>query len=157
MEFNPKAFFQKRLEDAAKCYVSDLNAMSEQLLQKSPGGTARTPYDFTYEVAYVNQRISKRLAGSEVEPWDPREWLKAPSKFQTRASAIESIESSVKQILNAWSAIPPSEVNKSITVPSGETTPIELISLAATHLMYHDAQMNYLQTLESDGEVHWQF
>jgi hypothetical protein len=30
-----------------------------------------------------------------------------------------------------------------------------LAHLASIHMMYHDGQLNYIQSLHGDGEIHW--
>jgi hypothetical protein len=37
----------------------------------------------------------------------------------------------------------------------GQTPIYELVFFAAMHNMYHDAQLNYVQQLYGDMDVHW--
>jgi uncharacterized damage-inducible protein DinB len=42
------------------------------------------------------------------------------------------------------------------TAPWGEPMPLYmLIYMAADHMTYHDGQVNYIQTLYGDADVHW--
>ena len=56
-----KSFLRDRIAKGCNRYIDDLEAMPEEMLARSPGGSARTPYDFTYEIVYVNRRLTKRL------------------------------------------------------------------------------------------------
>lgn len=157
MEFDVKQHLRDRVQSAATCYVWDLTDMPETMLSTSPGGVARTPYDFTYEVAQVNRRITMRLRGEEPEPVSEDGFVRAPEAACSKQAAIQSIESSVKDLLEAWDRLATQDLTKKISSPMGDTDPSKLMSLAATHMMYHDGQLNYLQAIEGDEEVHWKF
>ena len=149
------AKLRKRFEDAAKSYRQDLDAMAEASLILSPGGVARPPCDFTFEVAYVNRRIAKRLRG-ETPPPPAEGWVTAPDEFRTKATTIEEFQSAADDLLAAWDGISDSEIDREIVLQSGSTTtPSDLMYLAAYHAGYHDAQLNYHQAIQGDGEVHW--
>ena len=59
-------------------------------------------------------------------------------------------------ILAAWDEIPETDLEKVITLPKGETSPLDLASLTMSHLNYHDAQLNYVQAMSGDDKVHWE-
>jgi hypothetical protein len=42
-------------------------------------------------------------------------------------------------------------------LPNGETSAYDLVSLAFTHAVYHDGQLNYAQSISGDDEMHWDF
>lgn len=145
-----------RIRQAASCYTGDLHSMSDDLLAASPGGVARTPYDFTYEIVFVNRRIAKRIRGEEPEPFEMKGWIVAPPEFQNKDRAIEEFRTSTDEVLEAWEALAEDQLDRSIPLPQGEpTTPIKLASLCASHITYHDAQLNYLQAINGDGSMHW--
>jgi len=144
-----------RIVQSRDCYIQDLEAMDESVLQSSPGGEARIPMDFTYEVIYVNQRILCRLRGEEPETFPSDGWITAPLEFQSKSALVTGIRETTDQIIEAWNSLPDDEINKKISLPSGETSPIGMVNLCATHLTYHDAQLNYIQSLNGDNEMHW--
>ena len=151
-----KAEARSRIEHALNDYMSDLRAMNTDLLAKAPGSSARSPFDFTFEVALVNRRVAARLRKEDPGPWHGEGWLKAPSEFCVKDEAIRAVEESGKAVLSSWDAWPAESLNEKITLPNGETTPLEMANLIARHLVYHDAQLNYCQALSGDEEVHWQ-
>src|SRR5687767_13340517 len=85
-----KQYFRKQIEDARDDYVKDLEALPDEALLNSQGGTARTAFDFTHEVAHVNRRIAMRLRGETPPDVTDEGWVKAPAEFQTKAAAIEN-------------------------------------------------------------------
>lgn len=150
-----KTHIADSIREAKTLYLKDLAAMPAEQLAVSPGGLARTPYDFTYEVDHVNRRIAARLKGEEPPPYFADGWMRAPEEFKDKDAALKALEESTEDVLDAWEALEPDELDKPIQTPGGETTALELGSLAAKHLMYHCAQLNYVQALHGDAEMHW--
>jgi hypothetical protein len=151
-----KAHLKKQIEEAKDGYLKDLEAMPEEALGTCPGGSARTPYDFTYEVATVHKRIVARLKGEDPGPWPGANgWMKAPEEFQSKAFAMKEIRDTADAVLSALEEVPDHEMERRIALPNSETSPLDLASLAAVHLVYHDAQLNYLQSMGGDDKLHW--
>src|SRR5437868_8071244 len=147
MSTDLKSHLKERIGGWGKSYVNDLQAMTDDQLAKSPGGSSRTPFDITYEVIYVNKRVAARLRGEDPGPWLQSEgFLKAPQEFCKKDSAIQQLDDSVKAVLEGWEKTPPDKLEETIKVPTGETSPLDLVNLVATHLAYHDGQLNYHQT-----------
>jgi len=151
-----KQYMSQQISDVRQRYLEDLAAMPEDWLARSPGGAARTPYDFTYEVVYVNGRIAKRLAGEDPGPPSSETWIKAPAEFQRKDEAIRQFDASMQLIQKLWDDMPDEALESPIQMANGNTTsPLDLASLAYSHAYYHDAQLNYAQAIAGDEEVHW--
>ena len=83
--------------------------------------------------------------------------MKAPDEFRIKEVAISDFSASVDEVIAAWDAVPDSEIEREIVLPSGDTTnPMKLAGLAFFHTGYHDAQLNYLQAIFGDEAVHWE-
>lgn len=150
------ALLKKRLQDSCDDYVADLDALSGDQLNTSPGGAARIAYDYTYEVAFINRRVAARMRGDSPPPMPNQKWITAPDEFKVKGHAMDEIKGSVDDVLTSWSALTPDELDREIELPNGsKTSPIDLMFLAIFHTGYHDAQLNYLQSLLGDDEVHW--
>lgn len=150
-----KTLVRKQIEHALKQYLSDLAAMDHPTLEDSPGGAARAPYDFTYEVVIVNEMIAAELRGDRPDPWPSEDgWAVAPADFRTPEVARARVESSTRAVLETLEARTPDELDEP-TTPGQPTTRLASASLCAVHLTYHDAQLNYVQSLRGDAEVHW--
>ena len=144
-----------KLEFAKKAYAGDLRAMNEEQLIKSSGGSSRTPADFTYEIVTINKRISKRMRGEDPGEFKFDGWVKAPTEFQNKDTIVAQLEESMAEIIEAFANVPEEEMFRKIETPSGETSPMDLAGFAVDHMTYHDAQLNYIQTLNGDEEMHW--
>ena len=152
-----KSVVATKLEGAGKHYASDLAAMSHESLEATPGGQARAPYDFTYEVVVVNDRMATLLRGEKPSAWPFEGWAVAPDDFRTPKRAIAEIERSITAAIEAWSALSDDELGREITTSSGSTmTPLDIALMCVQHMGYHDAQLNYVQAMRGDLAVHWE-
>ncbi|MEZ0327939.1 MAG: DinB family protein [Fimbriimonas sp.] len=145
-------FFTQRLEAVKSDFLKDLDAFTPDQQSSSPGGSARTPLDLAYEVAFVNNRMAARIRGDEVGPF-PQGWMKAPEGYA--AKAREEFAASMDAIISAWSSLPPNELLRPIQLPTEVTHPLDLMYLVCYHTGYHDGQLNYLQSFYGDEKIHW--
>lgn len=146
----------QRIENAKKFYVKDLESSTHEFLARSPGGKARSVYDFTYEVVKVNEMFVGRLTGETIPSGLPDEgWATAPAEFCNKETCIAAVNRTMDACLEAWNALPEEKLTTPQQGENGEFTCLGIASMVATHAMYHDAQINYLQALAGDEEVHW--
>jgi hypothetical protein len=144
------------IEHANKHYLQDLEAMTEEQLLAPAGGSARTAVDFTYETALINRRVAARLAGTEPPAMPEAEgWLVAPSEVRNKAAIIEYMRKACEELSAAARAVPEAEGGKLVGPAGNERPAYDLAHFAAMHTMYHDAQLNFIQELGGDLEVHW--
>ncbi len=151
-----KQFLKERLTQATGFYVNDLEALTHEQLDKSPGGKARAGYDFTHEVIVVNNRIATQLKGEDAGPWPfGEEWAVCPDCDRNKETVIQQIKDSSDAITVAMDQVPDEKFNEKFKLGERETSFSGMVGLAGVHMMYHAAQLNYIQSLDGDLEVHW--
>ncbi|MBL8065871.1 MAG: DinB family protein [Chthonomonadaceae bacterium] len=151
-----KAFLSQKISDALACYIKDIEALEEKDILNSPGGSARSPIDFTYEIVMVNSRIASRLKGEDPGPWPFQDgWAEAPEAFKSKSTAIAEVSDSTHEVIAAWNQLSDSDLLTVVPNLGEDTTKFSLGHLCATHLVYHDAQLNYVQGLKGDNKMHW--
>lgn len=145
-----------RLEGIAASYVKDLECMDEAQIMESAGGSARKPVDFTFEAGLINLRIAARIRGQE-PPAEPEgeEWWTAPDELRSKAAITEYIKSSCKAVADAITGMSDEEVTQEVKVGENMRPIYALATFAAMHTMYHDAQLNFIQSLNGDLKLHW--
>lgn len=149
-----KHHYSESIKDGAKSYVEDLEAMPHEQLNSCPGGSARTGYDMTYEVAVVNERISTRLSGGDPGKWPFEGWVVAPDDFKAKETAIARFQSSVEKVLKSLEGLD-DELSGSVMVQENEQKFEMLVGMVQWHMAYHLGQLNYIQSLHGDMEMHW--
>jgi hypothetical protein len=135
--------------------VKDLNALPEDKVVESPGGSARPAADFVYEVAFINRRCAMRLRGEAPPPVENEPWIVAPEGFRTKDALTREMEESTAELLAGFDQRGPNGLTDLIPLPREEWTVFQLATFVTRHMNYHDAQLNYLQSLYGDLEVHW--
>jgi hypothetical protein len=146
-----KAFYRRNIESARDLYAKDLEIMSEEALSRRPTPSARSAYDYTYEVVQMNHRMHCRLTGGVPPKDDSEGWVVAPEDWQNKERMRAEYVASMDKVVAAWEALPDEEVGRA----SGEHRPTSIVHMCCIHAMYHDAQLNYLQALDGDLAVHW--
>jgi hypothetical protein len=154
-EMSIKELLGQWLTEAKSEYVKDLESMSHDQLLYQPTPSARTPYDFTYEVVVVNRRIAARLRGEDPGKWPYESFVLAPGEFQNQATAIAEFSASMDEVASALEAFGENDLDREIQLSEGTTTPISLAHMCSAHASYHDAQLNYIQSTYGDLKVHW--
>lgn len=147
----------QNIKSATHLYKSDLEAMSHELLSTCPGGSARCAYDYTYEIVIVNDRIAARLKGQDPGPWAGPEddFVTAPDSFKDKETAISKLVGAAEAVAEALQAVEADDIPKKFEIDGRETSFLDLAGLASVHMMYHCGQLNLVQAMDGDKEVHW--
>lgn len=150
-----KAHIVGALEEAKRCYLKDFAALSHDVLAKSPGGAARSGYDFTYEVCVVNDRFAKIVAGENPGEWPFEGWVTCPAEKQNKDVLAAELTAATDRFIAAIDAASEESLlapTESMGQPSSNS---KLAFRMAVHMMYHTGQLNYLQSMNGDDNMHW--
>lgn len=144
-----------QLIDTTEMAILDVEAVAEEVLLASPGGKARAPIDFCYEVAIINRRIAMRLKGESPGQLQlgPDGYVLADPACLSKPRIAELMRETAAELADAIRTFPRERLGENL--PGTEWTPVKLMLLSIVHVMYHDGQLNYLQALNGDAEVHW--
>jgi len=139
----------------AGMYVKDLKALSPDAYLSSSGGVARSAKEFTLEVISFNY-FGAMLLNGEAPP-NPTDEEKAAF-----AASLDSIENACNAVTASAEALADAmQANghrfaERVTAPWGEEMDVyTLANLCANHIMYHDGQLNIVQSLHGDAAMHW--
>src|SRR5688572_6800875 len=154
-----KEHLGKGIKEAGKTFVGDLEAMPQEVLERSPGGVARTPFDYSYEIALINKRIAARLRGEDPGAWPFADvkWVTCSPEFSEKSKMVDLVRTSFDELISAWDAFDENELTTPIKLPSSETSAHDLGSMPFAHAVYHDGQLNYAHSISGDDEMHWDF
>lgn len=144
----------KGLARAIDHFAKDLDALPEDAFDRCFGGKARTVADIVHEVNLVNDDVVRSLRGEPMMDW-PEGWVTAPADQRTKATVTEAFARSSQQALDLANSLTEADMARPIKTEHGETHAFERVRFMATHVMYHSAQLNYIQTLLGDDGWHW--
>ncbi|GIV01181.1 MAG: hypothetical protein KatS3mg015_0011 [Fimbriimonadales bacterium] len=149
----------QNLRYAEQMLLQDVGAMSHAQLNQSRGGATRKPYDFLYECSLMNQRMAARFRGEDPgpRPYPEGEFPTAPEEFCDKERALQMLRTSFDELRAATEALSPEALHQPLPYGQGQYSAFELVGFAVSHLSYHDGQLNYIQALDGDGAVHWDF
>ncbi|MBS1705558.1 MAG: DinB family protein [Armatimonadetes bacterium] len=142
---------RENIQMAGANTIRDIQALSEEALSKSPGGGARAPYDYVYECVVVNQRLAKRMRGEDPGDWPFQGWAKAPEDFKSIDAAVQKFQESLNDLVTSLG----DDVNRVVPTSEGDRPIWDLGQFAAIHMFYHDGQLNMVQAMHGDEQVHW--
>ncbi|MES1227824.1 MAG: DinB family protein, partial [Armatimonadota bacterium] len=111
--------------------------------------------DYTYEVVLVNERTRKRMLGEDPGPPPTEGWMTCPEEMLDREKLAKALVDGAEQILSDYDALGEDKALMPLQTPYGERTPADLLTFMAIHTMYHDGQLNLLQSLYGDDKMNW--
>ena len=153
---NAKAELAAWTRRIAGMYVADLKALDEAAITASAGGAARTAQEFTAEVTGFNLMVAKKLRGEDAPSRSDEERAAFTAQFANKDVCISLLTSSAEELANAIETADDDSLVENVELPWGETmTKWALANLCANHIFYHDGQLNLIQSLKGDAEMHW--
>ncbi|MBM3471852.1 MAG: DinB family protein [Armatimonadetes bacterium] len=117
-----------------------------------PMGAAKTPKAIIVECATGNKWMAAELRCEEnaAGVW---EGIKVED-YPTREALAEFVEASQAELLAAIDALTEEQLDQKRKVFWGEESLRDLVWLGMMHTNYHVGQLNYIQTLWGDTEMH---
>ncbi|WP_158409140.1 DinB family protein [Fimbriimonas ginsengisoli] len=144
------------ISEACETYNSDLSHVPEDKLHAIPMGAARTPASFTAECIGFNRFVARALRNEPVYMPGTEEREAFVRSFDSLTKLQEGLTDSCGVVIEALAALEPEELAAEVRAPWGQPLPAyRLAYYAASHMNYHDGQINYIQSLYGDGEMHW--
>ena len=143
-----KAYLDKSLNDASALWAIDLAAHAGDL-NVAPSDTARSVADIAYETVFVNRMFAARLNGDTTASMDG--FPSCPPDMRSAEALSKALGDSVREILDAVG-----DPERPVARGNGdESSAFAVAAFAGTHMMFHLGQINYIQTVNGDPEIHW--
>lgn len=150
------AYAREQFQTAIKFFKSDILALSEEQFLHSPMGKARPVCDFAYEVVVINERVRARMVGEDPGPWPFADtWALCPPELRSQKAMVEALEAGAAKVVNTFEKLGEKRAMEEVRAPGGVTTPLQQMMFLSMHTMYHDGQINYLQSMQGDDKMNW--
>ena len=142
--------------DVAASLARALLAMPEEKQVWSPLEEGRTALNMVAECAVINRFGARVLRERVVPPLDSESYAAEVADLDTADKAVEALHSSVEELGNAIESLPNDLLETNVQLPWDEqpSTLGEATLMAYWNMVYHLGQVNYVQTLYGDREMH---
>ncbi len=153
-QIDPKAHIIGFTNMMTDMLLNDLDFIPKDKLDASPMGVARTPRDFVAECAGFSRYVAWAITGEPKLTEEERKvWVKG---LDTIDKAINGLKFATKELVEAIESQTQDQLASEVMTPWGTpTTKFGLANMAAAHVMYHNGQVNYIQSLYGDADNHW--
>lgn len=136
--------------------ANDLKALDDAKSVLCPGGAGRTPVHIVAECALVNRFVATWLTTGETNRGTSEEREALMASHDTKEKALALLEEETQKLLAVLESLDPETLGDELEKPLGRSlSRFAVAELPAAHMMYHDGQLNYIQTLHDDTDIHW--
>lgn len=154
---NVKEHLIQSTRSAQAMMTNDLKAIPQEQHRVSPGGCARDALNLVAECAMVNGFVAHFLQTGSFERPSAEDRQAHLASFDTAEKALNYLEQETSRLVAAIEAVDENTLGDLIeSTPLGRPmTRFGIAQLPSVHMMYHDGQLNYIQTLLGDDRMHW--
>ncbi|MBB6049717.1 DinB family protein [Armatimonas rosea] len=135
-------------------FQQDIENLPEEVFVKSLGGKARTAADIAYEVRLTNERLCRDLL-RQPSTDTPSGWAVAPEELHSKEATRRSFQASAEAVVQILEGMSVEEIEEIVPGVLGEASRADHCRSMIVHLFYHSGQLNFIQTLLGDSEIHW--
>lgn len=135
-------------------FQQDIENLPEEVFVKSLGGKARTVADIAYEVRLTNERLCRDLL-RQPSTDTPSGWAVAPEELHSKEATLRSFQASAEAVVQILEGMSVEEIEEVVPGVLGEASRADHCCSMTVHLWYHSGQLNFIQTLLGDGDIHW--
>jgi hypothetical protein len=140
----------------ARRLADDLKAIPADKRNVSPGGCARTPLSIVAECGSLNGRVATFLKGGEMVRFPPAELEAIFRPYNTLEKALAYLDEQTAILIETIRGLDDAALGEISDKPFGRPVSLYVTALMpASHMSYHDGQLNYIQMLGDDQTVHW--
>jgi hypothetical protein len=142
---------------AARDLERVIRAMPPDRLTWSPPEGGRTALDQLQECAILNYWNSDIMETRAVPPLDWDRYNRMKADYDTVDKALVGLQAGAEVLVAALETFDPEHLDDTIVLPfgGGLTRSLAMVALLSYwNMTYHLGQMNYIQTLYGDREMH---
>ncbi|MBS1700306.1 MAG: DinB family protein [Armatimonadetes bacterium] len=144
------------VQECGYLYGRDIEASTDDICTCTQEGKSRSVLAMTAEVIGFNHLVASLLRGESKGFPTPEERDAFAASISSKDIAKAKLDASVADVCSAIEGVSMDDWMTKITAPWGmEVTKAHLCSWSALHMSYHDGQVNLVQILNGDHEVHW--
>jgi len=146
----------KMNRQAAEGLARSVLAMPPEKQTWQPEDTARSALDQIAECGAVNLWMARIFQERAVPPLDMGQLDRLKAENNTQEKALTLLQAGTKALVAAIEALAPEYLDDTVQLPWKEapSTLAEVMIMPYWNMVYHLGQINYIQTLYGDQEMH---
>jgi hypothetical protein len=134
----------------------DIRAIPADKWKATFGGSSKSACDSTADAVSLLFWTVEALKGNVVQTDEPDARNRILESCSSQESACVALSHAAKAFGEALTAASDEALNTIVTPPWKMDAPLFMLAqIAASHIWYHDGQLNYIQLLLGDERVHW--
>ena len=121
-----------------------------------PEETSRSALDQIVECGAINFWFARILGERAIPPLDMERYNQIRAENDTIEKALALLQAGTDALISAIEAFPPEHLEDTVLMPwdTAPTTLAEVLLAPYWNMTYHLGQINYIQTLYGDKEMH---
>lgn len=143
----------EQIRDAQHHLLVALKYTPDDKLDWVPMGKAKTPWEIAVECAMVYRGVVSLIEGGSIDA--PARELN-PDDHATREGLLKLLDESLCELVSAAEGLTEEQLGETRQAPWGQDTVGGLLGKAQFHTIWHLGQLNYVQSLWGDTEMHWE-
>ena len=137
-------------------YSADIAAIPDDKWTATFGGCTKSASDLSADAISLLLWTSEALKGNVLPGYENDMIGLVKSECATKEGATAKLHELSGAFVANLNAASDEALLSSLTAPWGmESTLYGIAQITASHLWYHDGQLNYIQCLLGDDQVHW--
>lgn len=151
-----RAYLAGWLTGLVDMYTKDISALPADKWDATHGGCTRPASELTADAIALLDWTTDALKGNVRDDYGMDTIAAMKAKCSDPQAAAAQLASSADAFNSALAGASDEALNAMVTPPWKMDAPLYVIAqIAVSHIWYHDGQLNYIQALLGDGEVHW--
>jgi hypothetical protein len=152
---NSTTLMKDFLQEVEYLANKDIDATSEEDFACCPGGKARPATNYIAEAGLFNTVVSEVVTNPE-NAIDMHARYEVLKDISTKDQSREMFTKGCRDLQAAIESTSPEDLATEVTAPWGmPSTKGKLLMWGINHSMYHLGQLNQLQLIKGDEDVHW--
>lgn len=144
------------IKETSYLLLKDFDATPDVMLTSKVNDCGRNALEVTRELAVFNGMILKVLNGETVNMRTDMDLDAATAAHPDRQSVRDAYEASINALVEKCAGFTDEDWASKVMAPWGsEATKAHMASWVSYHCMYHCGQVNFIQVMHGDNEVHW--
>ncbi|MFM9873093.1 MAG: DinB family protein [Fimbriimonadaceae bacterium] len=152
---NTTTLMKDFLQEVEYLANKDMDATSEEDFACCPGGKARPATNYIAEAGLFNTVVSEVVTNPE-NAIDMQSRYEVLKEITTKDQSREMFTKGCRDLEAAIESTSAEDLATEVTAPWGmPSTKGKLLMWGINHSMYHLGQLNQLQLIKGDEDVHW--